>query len=559
LSGKGSNVSEGEQSRSLPDERLPLVVIAGFMGTGKTETGRALAAMVGLDFADTDRIVEEREGLSVARIFKEKGEAYFREQEEAVCLELAERTGLVLATGGGVPAGRKGFSALASKGQVFLIEASVDSILDRLGADASRPLLRSDQDDGGEGRSRKREKIEKLLEERRPIYHRIERRIDTSGITPQEAACRIAAALSLPFRTVPVRVPDSMTRIETGRGLLCRLGERLQAVVPASGYYLLLSKNVRALFFDRIEASFRAASIPWKEIAVEDGENGKSLEQAGEVIDQLAVHGAERDAAVVAVGGGVTGDLCGFAASIYMRGIPVVHVPTTLLAQVDSSIGGKTAVNHRRAKNLVGSFHQPALVVSDPCALASLPEREIAGGLAEVVKTAVLGSPGLFEFLEKELSREPKRTMRSVAFLERCVAECATVKGGVVERDPFDRGERRILNLGHTLGHAIEAVAGYGRLIHGEAVSIGLVAAGRIAVSRGLFDRTLLERTRSILEACGLPVEPPDLDMNSMIQAVQLDKKKKSGKVRFVLPVAIGGTKIVDDVTDSEMRDALSC
>lgn len=533
------------------------MVLAGFMGTGKSETGRALAAMLGLDFADTDRIVEEREGIDLPAIFRDKGEAYFRSREEEVCLELAGRSGLVVATGGGVPVGKRGFPALSRNGKVFLLEASVDAILERVGRGGSRPLLSSDREGADTGLAGKKEKVVRLLEARQQAYSAIESKVDTTRIKPNEAACRIAASLDLPFRTVPVRVMDGLTRIETGRGLLCRLGDRLASEVRASSYHLLIPQKVRDLFIDRIEASFRAASISWTEIAIQDRENGKSLKQAGEIVDRLAASGAGRDAAVVAVGGGVTGDLSGFAASIYMRGIPLVHVPTTLLAQVDSSIGGKTAVNHPRAKNLVGSFFQPRLVVSDPCALASLPAREIAGGLAEVVKTAMLGSPGLFEFMEKELSDEPEQSVRTVPFLERCVAECAAVKGGIVERDPFEKDERRVLNLGHTLGHAIEAVAGYGRVIHGEAVSIGLVAACRIAAGRGRLEGEILERTRAILEACGLPVAPPALDREALLQAVHLDKKKKSGKVRFVLPVALGETVVTDDVTEAEMLAAL--
>jgi len=230
---------------------------------------------------------------------------------------------------------------------------------------------------------------------------------------------------------------------------------------------------------------------------------------------------------------------------------------------VDSSLGGKTAVNHPAAKNLLGTFHFPRLVVTDPCTLRTLPAKEFSNGMAEVVKTALLGSRSLFEFLESELVEgagggrlEEKRS--DVDFVERCVAECVAVKSRIVAVDPKERGLRRVLNLGHTIGHALEAAAGYSRLSHGEAVSLGLVAALEISLARGLIERELLDRTVSVLSACGLPVRAPSLDRERVRKALALDKKRRQGAARLVLLQGVGSPVVVEDATDGETDAALS-
>ena len=263
----------------------------------------------------------------------------------------------------------------------------------------------------------------------------------------------------------------------------------------------------------------------------------------------MAERGATRGSLVACMGGGVTGDLGGFVATLYMRGLPLVQVPTTLLAQVDASIGGKVGVNLPLAKNLAGAFHPPLLVLSDPCVLRTLPDREISNGLAETVKTAVLGSAALFEYMEKQLAEDPPKKRRDPAFLERCVQECARVKGSIVERDPFEQGERRLLNLGHTVGHALEAMDAYQGLSHGEAVAIGTVFAARLAERLGKAKVGLADRIARLLERCGLPTAMPPLDRKAFLSALRLDKKRAEGMVRFVLPVRIGKAVIerVDD------------
>jgi shikimate kinase/3-dehydroquinate synthase len=543
-----------------------LIVLTGFMGTGKTRTGRALAEMLGADFADTDELIAAREGMTVEEIFARRGEPEFRRLEGGICRELAKRRGLVMATGGGTLLDEGNRAVLAGAGTVILLEASPEVILARVGEGRERPLLRDAQ-----GPVERLARIVALLAERAPAYGRIALRVDTSAVDPRTAAARIAVLLDLPRHEIAIhgggahrdivagddRGTEPVSRIVIGRGGLSGLGARLVAHGLGPRVFLFVASGLREIFLGQVTRSLEQAGLSWEVLAVEDGDAHKNLEQAAALIDRLAELGADRHATAVTVGGGVTGDLAGFVASIYMRGMPLVHAPTTLLAQVDASIGGKVAVNHPRAKNLIGSFHLPRLVVSDPSALRTLPRREIASGMAEVVKTAVLGSADLFSFLQDRLDDGPETALRDAALLERCVAECAAVKAAVVERDPFEAGERRVLNLGHTAGHALEAVGGYETVSHGEAVSMGLVIATRIAAERSLVSADLLRRVRRMLRRCGLPVAAPQVPREAFIASLSLDKKKRAGRLHFVLPAGLGVCQVVDDVTPDEVWGAL--
>lgn len=540
-----------------PREAGPLVVITGFMGTGKTETGRQLAELLGCPFVDTDALIEARAGKSIPEIFASDGEAQFRAREAELCRELAARSNLVVATGGGTLLPKESYDVLAARGVIFLLEASPAAILTRIGTGASRPLLKGDPV----------ARIAQLLAERHAAYHRTERRLDTTSAPPAQVATAIAAQLVLPYTPLGLVVPEGSLRlapgvtaaahshIEIGCGLLSNLGLRLKAHGLARRVFLLIAENVRPLFHAQIQAALEEEKIAFEEIELRDGDGAKTFAQAGEILAELARRGAARDATAVTVGGGVTGDLGGFAASVFMRGIPFVQVPTTLLAQVDASIGGKVGVNLPQAKNLIGSFYQPALVVSDPATLRTLPAREIAGGMAEVIKTALIGSEDFFTRVETGLSQAD--ALRDPAFLEECVRGCAAVKAAVVQRDPYEGGERRVLNLGHTLGHAFEAVARYEGFTHGEAVAVGLMSVLRIAVARARAAPELLERTRAMLVSAGLPISPPPVEREDFMRSLHLDKKKRAGKLVFVLPVEPGTMDLVDDVTDDEIRATL--
>lgn len=351
-------------------------------------------------------------------------------------------------------------------------------------------------------------------------------------------------------------------RIEIGPDLL-HDGERLAAHARGRHVLLVSDSNVAPLYAAAVAGALRQAR-PALSVATHvmpAGEAHKTLASFGQVIDALAALGASRDATVYALGGGVVGDLAGFAAACWMRGIDCVQLPTTLLAMVDSSVGGKTAVDIPQGKNLVGAFHPPRAVIADTGALRTLPPRELRAGLAEVVKYGALGDPLFFEWLERE--RAPLLAGDDRALAEAIARSCGH-KAAIVERDPLERGERALLNLGHTFGHAIEAEQGYAgadrdALNHGEAVAVGMVLAARLSAMLGMAPESDTERLRSLLRAYGLPVDvPPGLAPAELLGRMRLDKKNLAGRLRLVLWRGIGKAEVVPDVDEARVLEVLA-
>lgn len=302
-------------------------------------------------------------------------------------------------------------------------------------------------------------------------------------------------------------------------------------------------------------ASLQAAGFRVEQIAVPPGESQKDLAVASRLYDALAERKADRRTLIVAVGGGVIGDLAGFVAATYVRGLPLLMIPTTLLAMVDSSVGGKVGVNHPKAKNLIGAFHQPAGVWIDTAVLATLPDREYRSGLAEVVKYGVILDAEFFAWIEDNasaiLSRDP-------AAIRRLVARCCELKAHVVERDEREEtGLRAVLNYGHTFAHAFETIGGYGAWLHGEAVAAGMVCASRLAERRGLIGPDLTARQIKLLKTFSLPVGPRDWPGDALVETMRSDKKAQGGRLRFVLPCRLGEVKLYDDVAEEDVRKVL--
>ncbi|MEM1262408.1 MAG: 3-dehydroquinate synthase [Pseudomonadota bacterium] len=313
---------------------------------------------------------------------------------------------------------------------------------------------------------------------------------------------------------------------------------------------LIVSNEVVApLYADRLRESL--PGVRHELVILPDGEQTKSLTTIATVLDHLVAMNANRDTTVIALGGGVVGDISGFAASVYQRGVSFIQVPTTLLAQVDSSVGGKTGVNHPAGKNLIGAFHQPAHVLIDTGTLTTLPAREYSAGIAEIIKYAVLGDRRFLAWLENNITalREQDPTVVAEA-----IRHCCTMKAEIVAGDERERGRRALLNLGHTFGHAIETVAGYGEWLHGEAVAAGMVMA---AIASDLPDRDI-ERLRSLLASAGLPVAPPPLGGDVLWRAMQLDKKVKDGKLRLILLRELGDAYVTADCNNAALQAALA-
>lgn len=347
------------------------------------------------------------------------------------------------------------------------------------------------------------------------------------------------------MKKIQVALANNSYEIRIGSNLLGQIGRQMRERGLVGKAVIITSPTVKALYGEQLRSSLQDTGFDPETLEVPDGEEYKSLDEAGRLYTRLSEIQAERNTPVVALGGGVIGDLAGFVAATYMRGVPLVQAPTTLLAQVDSSIGGKAAVNHGRLKNNIGAFYQPVLVTADISTLKTLPEKEIVNGLAEVIKYGVIRDRQLFQMIEDNLD---KIKSLEPGPLEEIIYRCAGIKAGIVEKDERDQGLRNILNFGHTVGHGIETASDF-RIGHGNAVAVGMTAAGMIAERMGIFPRPDLERLKSVLAGAGLTVSIRGLSSETIAQAMKHDKKKIGGKIRFILPRSIGKVEINDEVS----------
>jgi len=573
------------------------LLLTGFMGTGKTTVGREVARRLGRAFVDMDDVIAARAGKPIPRIFAEDGEAAFRAIEAAVCAELSAQDGLVIATGGGalvnvsnrrvmmygVGGARSETCSRTSERRqvrrtsesathlVICLDAGPEEILRRVGGNADRPLLNVDDP---------RAEVRRLLAARREAYGAVPWHIETSGREVDDVVVQVLTLVETV--TLPVKSPGGEYPIHIGRGLLAHLGGALRAAGVREGTVVAMVTNtvVGPLYAGRVEAALRDAGYRPFVCTIPDGEQHKTLDTVRALYEQFLAGQLDRSGVVLALGGGVTGDIAGFAAATFMRGTRFVQVPTSLLAMTDASVGGKTGVDLPQGKNLVGAFKQPELVLIDLDVLDTLPEAEFRSGMAELLKHGVIGAPELLEKRQeargkeqgargkeqgargKEQGARGKEQEARGKHPASCILHPASlarslrVKIDIVEEDPFERGRRAVLNLGHTTAHGLEQVSDF-TLRHGDAVSIGMVAAARIAEALGRAEAGLTVRIADVLATWGLPVACPPYPVGAVWAAMTHDKKKQGKGLRWILPRAIGDVEIADDVPEDLVRRIL--
>jgi len=522
------------------------IVLTGFMGTGKTAVGQEVARRVKATFVDMDAEIEARAGKSISRIFSEDGEPTFRQMERVLCKELSTKNGLVIATGGGALVDPVNRALMLNTGTVFCLTCDPDELLRRVSTEDTpeRPLLQTPDP---------QDEIKRLLAARSEAYAAIPWQIDTTTASIEAVADRIVALAGALIR--PVLHPGGSYNIYIGTGLLGQVGTILRTLeLPFTSQIAVVSNTtVGPLYANQVMDALRSAGFLPFLCTIPDGEQYKTLETVSTLYNQFLEAGLDRSGTVLALGGGVIGDMAGFVAATFMRGVRSVQVPTTLLSMVDASVGGKTGVDLAQGKNLVGTFKQPTLVAIDPSTLATLPLEEIRSGLAEIVKHGVIGDADFFRGLEDSHGNlSAWWSANAVGWIARAV----DVKISVVQEDPLEHGRRAVLNLGHTTGHALEKLSGF-TLRHGEAVSIGLCAATRIAVEMGLAKRELTERIESTLSKWGLPTRCPSLDADDIWDAMAHDKKRRGHILRWVLPHDIGDVRIHEDIPAEVVKHTL--
>lgn len=529
----------------LPAGR-PRLVVAGFTGTGKTEAGWRAARALGLPFIDLDQVIERRLGMSVRAIFARSGETGFRHEERKALADAARLSGTVVAAGGGSVLSRDAFALLAEHGVVIPLTCEPNVLALRLRKDHSRPLLQPDPP----------ARIRTLLRERDDLYRSLGEPLDTTALTADEAGHRIVrrypAAVDACVR-IEVAGPAGPYPVLIGAGAIDAAGVEIARVLPEAARALIVADgSIAASVETRISRPLEAAGLlALPPIILPPGENAKTLETAAMLWRRFHEEGLGPSDVVVAVGGGAALDVAGFAAATFARGLPTLNVPTTLLAMVDASVGGKVGIDHEGVKNRVGAFHHPVAVAADPTMLRGLPGRTLRAGLAECVKVALLASPLVLDLLEgapEEIETTDRRTW--------IIEQSVRIKAGYVAEDPGDQALRHSLNLGHTFAHAIEAASAY-TVPHGEAVAMGLLAAARLGVRAGITEPALEARLEGLLTRLELPTcPPPHLDRGRLLAGMSADKKRRSGRDVFVVPAADGAELLEGDLVE-EALDAL--
>ncbi len=522
------------------------IVLTGFMGTGKTSVGKEISKRLGYQFIDTDVLIEDRERMPIPLIFKKKGEDYFRKLEQATVEEVSQMSNIVIATGGGVIKNRKNVENLGKRGFIIWLKASPEIILKRVMTEGGkRPLLDVEEP---------LKEINKLLNERMRLYEQSDTFVDTDYITPRETAQEIVERLGLDSQNVTVDLKERSYDILIGSKILQYLGLRLKEFRP-SQVAIISNKTIFPMYKDTLLRSLREYNIVPEILLIPDGEEYKDFLWTYYIHGELLKARFDRNSLLIAFGGGVVGDIAGFVASTYMRGIKYIQVPTSLLAQVDSSVGGKTGVNHPLGKNMIGTFYQPSLVLIDIDNLRTLPQREFYAGMAEIIKYGIIADRALFDYLRTE--REGIISLGDGII--HIIKRSCELKAEVVSRDEKEAGLRAILNFGHTVGHAIETVTGYKKFLHGEAVAIGMCAAADIAVRLGIYQKEDAKLLRNLVEEYKLPCEiPEDVSISDIVHAMEIDKKVKAGKLRFIFPISIGQVKIEENVDRDLIKEVLT-
>lgn len=503
------------------------IFLYGPVGAGKSTVGKVLAYHLHLPFVDLDQVIETNAGRSISEIMAQEGEFACRELETVALKQVLISKESVIALGGGALLREENRRLAERNGMVIFLAAELNTLLGRLSSDSNkRPLLAGDL----------HEKLSGLLAKRKEHYDSISLRFDANQV-PELLTSQIQIALGRFHLSAMEEYDVIVGNVEQLGNLLRERGLQKPIIVT--------DENVAGHHLKTLNLSLQEAGYESKSIIIPVGEAHKNLDTVSNLWKSFLQQGLDRKSTVMALGGGVVGDLAGFAASTYMRGVNWVCVPTTLLSMVDASLGGKTGFDLPEGKNLIGSFYPPTLVLADPQLLNTLPEAEFISGLAEVVKHGIISDPELFNVCSGGLDCVK-------ANLDQVVRHAMAVKIKVIEGDPYEKEFRAALNLGHTVGHAVELVSKF-QLRHGEAVAIGMVAEAKLAERLKVASKGLSDRLSQVLLSLGLPVHiPRQLSREEIIQAMRVDKKKNAKAIRFALPVEIGNVKLVD-VTDLEM------
>jgi len=565
------------------------IILTGFSGTGKSLVAREVAQQLNWGFIDTDDEIVKLAGKQITDIFQQEGESRFRALEREAVEKTCQQRQSVIAIGGGAIVDPRNYELLAKSGVIICLEAKPETIYQRLfqnAAYSSEPEVRPLLADNNPLQS-----IRQLKASRQPYYVNVDWTVHTDRLSISQVAEEVVRAWRLLGRTDScqlsafsdkdiacwVRTATQSYPIFVGCGLLDKLGEKMKELGLSGAVTIISDETVSSIYGHKVERILQDAGFIVNSFVVPPGEETKSFNSVIRIYDFLVKRRVERGDILIALGGGMVGDLAGFVAATFLRGISWIQVPTSLVAMVDASIGGKVGINHPQGKNLIGAFYQPSFVLADCHTLASLPQRELTSGWAEVIKHGLILDKSFFEFLEANVDKLIKLDPTAVT---KAIARSAAIKAQVVSEDEKERGKRIILNYGHTIAHGLEAASQYGRFLHGEAVAIGMMGAAKLSQRLGLLPMEVVQRQQALLQRFGLPTRchcepfaschsegekrPKNLAQDKLREAIsdvnkamELDKKIRVKAIRWVLLQDIARTTIRSDVLQQDVLAVL--
>jgi len=540
------------------------IAIIGFSATGKSVVAAKVAEHLNWTLIDTDDEIAKLSGKAIPEIFKQDGEDKFRQLERKVLRQTCQKEDVVIATGGGAIVDSENQSLLLQTCVVVCLEAKPETIHQRLLHDTLysqnpivRPLLAGDNP---------LERIEQLKAKRQSYYAIADWTVHTDNLTLDEVSQEVIKGWQYTnkhYSSKKFTEADLACMVDTatasypvfvGWGTLDKLGERMKQAGLSGTANIISDEIVFSIYGSRIEKTLEKAGFTINSCIVPPGEATKNINQASQIYDFLIEHRVERNDVIVALGGGMVGDLAGFVAATLLRGLPWLQVPTSLIAITDASIGGKVAVDHPHGKNLIGAFYQPSLVLADVQALTTLSQRQLTSGWAEVIKHGLILDAELLQLLEDKakdlLKLKPDITSK-------VIARSAAIKCRIVSEDERETGKRIILNYGHTIAHGLEAACKYERFLHGEAVAIGMMGAAKLSHRLGILSSGAMDRQKAILQRFNLPIDCSGVPLADVVEAMELDKKVRDKSIRWVLLEDIGKTVIRNDIPRTEVLNVL--
>ncbi|MUG09535.1 3-dehydroquinate synthase [Commensalibacter melissae] len=539
----------------IPSKLLnrPLVLI-GLMGAGKTTIGKKIADLLSIPFIDSDKEIETTAGCSIADIFEQYGEEEFRRVENQVIQRLLDQAPLILATGGGAYMHPETRKTLKEKATTLWLHCDLETLFKRVSKNTNRPLLNVDN---------KKEILSSLMKKRYPVYAEADIVVECKDKDIDTTINLVISALenSSKMHILPITLSKNHYDVIIGSDILQQCGTLILPLLKQKKVFILADQTVADLHLDKLIHSLDLVHVNYEVILLPPGEKTKSFQYYEKVTHTLLEKGVERNSTILAFGGGVAGDLAGFSAATVLRGVPFIQIPTTLLSQVDSSVGGKTGINTSVGKNLLGAFYQPEAVLADTKILDTLPQRELQAGYAEIVKAGLINDPELFKWCEKN---GKKVISKEHACLAKAIEMACQFKARIIQNDEYEQQStgRNLLNLGHSLGHTLEAELGYdGRLLHGEAVALGCCLIFKLCTQMGICPEKDTQRVIHHFESVNLPVTikrlPQPIRASNLLNHLKHDKKSQNNKITFILVNGIGKAFTSQDVSEKQLYNLL--